>query len=253
MSVYVYVFGYLLRILCEGRERERQKIFSRAFFWDFGISCFGCSSSAELSVLEFFSSLTNCFSLFFSLSRMCLTFFSPSFFFFFLPEREKERDLKRGDDDYKCKRTLLTARVRTSDEKQSTRACSDRAPISFSLRLFFFFPRERELFSLSDIFFCISLALSTSGNDDDNMSYDDVITKNQFDHLCFSEPTEHRQKEERHERRRSCGELRAIFFFCISLVYFFSLSLLLGKDRRARAERHGEKKKKKKSVSFVWR
>jgi hypothetical protein len=70
-------------------------------------------------------------------------------------------------------KNILTARVRTSDEKQSTRACSDRAPLSFSLRLFFSSP-ERDFF-LSDIFFVslsrsLALALSTSGNDDDNMS-----------------------------------------------------------------------------------
>ena len=112
MSVYVYVFGYLLRILCEGRERERENFFfARAFFWDFGISrhlCVGCcsSSKAELSVytqeIIFFVSLSLSLSL--SLACASLFFLLLSSFFFFLPEREKERDLKRGDDDYEsCK------------------------------------------------------------------------------------------------------------------------------------------------------
>jgi len=119
-----------------------------------------------------------CLSLSLSLSLACasLFFLLLSSFFFFLPEREKERDLKRGDDDYEsCK---IWSDRSSANEWRETKHPSllwSRSSLFLSASFFFLPERERTFFSLGYFFLYLSLAtltlaLSTSGNDDDNMS-----------------------------------------------------------------------------------
>ena len=172
---------------------------------------------------------------------MCLTFFSPSFFFFFLPEREKERDLKRGDDEYKWSN-------KWSDRSSANewREPKHRSLLWSRSSLFL----SASFFSLW-IFFCISLARARAL---DVRQWWWQYVKWWRDYKANSaspnsEPTEHRQKE-RHERRRSCGELRAIFFFCISLVYFFSLSPSRKTEEHAQKDTERRRRRRRRRVSL---
>jgi len=187
-------------------------------------------------------------SLSLSISRMCLTFFSPSFFFLLLSSGERKRER------FEARRWRLWILQNMVWPLECERVTRNKAPepalialLSLSLCVFFFSSRERENFFLSRIFFFVSLSRDAYARALDVRQWRRQYVLSMMTWLQkkevvsnLSEPTEHRQKE-RHERRRSCGELRAIFFFVsLSFLFFLSPSRKRQKSARRKTRREEE-------------